>query len=60
MLGGWHRPRFLNNHAGEMRMSEKVEALLRMLEEYSDEEYDRIMEILKLALELSDVLSAPG
>ena len=60
MLGGWQvGPRFLNNNAGEMKMSEKVEALLRLVEEFSEEEYERVMEIIRLALELSPSLSEP-
>ena len=40
-------------------MSEKVEALLRLVESFSEEEYDRVMEIIRLALEVSPVLSEP-
>ena len=40
-------------------MSEKVEALLRLVEEFSEEEYERVMEIIRLALELSPSLSEP-
>lgn len=58
MLGGWRRPRIKSNNGGD-KMSDKVEALLRLVEEFSDEEYDRILEIIRLALELSPSLSAP-
>ena len=33
-------------------MQEKVEDLIRMLEEFTEEEYDRIIEILQIVIEL--------
>lgn len=41
-----------------MSAKEKVEDLLRLLDEFSEEEYDRVLQILRLALDIS-ALSGP-
>lgn len=59
MLGGWRRPRFNLIYGGEkMSAKEMVDDLLRLLDEFSEEEYDRVLQILRLALEIS-ALSEP-
>ena len=40
-------------------MTEKINTLLQLLEEFNEEEFERVMVILRLALEISPVLSEP-
>ena len=42
-----------------MSTEEKIDDLLRLLEGFSEEEYDRVLQIIRLALEISPVLSEP-
>ena len=42
-----------------MSTEEKIDDLLRLLDEFTEEEYERVMQVLKLALEISPVLSEP-
>jgi hypothetical protein len=41
-----------------MSAKEMVDDLLRLLDEFSEEEYDRVLQVLRLALEIS-ALSEP-
>ena len=54
MLGGWRRPRCFLICSGGMKMSkkEKIEHLRKLLSHFSEEEKDRILEILQLVLEM--------
>ena len=46
---------------GERKMNkkEKIDDLLRLLDEFSEEEYEKVLQVLRLALEISPVLSEP-
>lgn len=54
MLGGWCRPRLY--YYGVMMMNDALETLRSLLGSCSQEELDRILEILRILLDLTPAL----